>query len=110
MTAATRSNGIGGASFWSRAKMARTSGGKRSGSMLATWPSFIAAPLRSPSVSTSFSAVPVERLLGSAPASRLTPRVSASPPSWAPRPASFRSRERREDGGPSGALAMNPGT
>ena len=30
--------------------------------MLAAWPSFMAAPLRSPSVSTSFSALPRERL------------------------------------------------
>src|SRR5262249_3357291 len=108
-TAATVSKGIGGASFWSRARTARTSGGKRSGSMLAAWPSFIAAPFRSPRVCTSFSAVPRERLLGSDPVSRRTPRERASLPSWAPRPASLRSRASRVDGGPSGSLAMRSG-
>src|SRR6185369_4486227 len=43
------------------------------------------------------------------PASRFTPRARASVPSCAPRPASFRSRANREDGGPPGSLAMRCG-
>jgi hypothetical protein len=56
--------------------------------MLAAWPSFMAAPFNPPKVATSFSAVAKERPVGSAPASRRTPRATASVPNAAPRPAS----------------------
>ncbi len=73
----------------------RTSGERNSVSMDTAWPSFMAAPLSSPSVETSFSAAALLSSSGSSPTSRLAPLLRTSALSCAERPASLRKRVKR---------------
>ena len=77
----------------------RTSGVSNSVSMETAWPSFMAAPLSSPRVETSFSAAALLSSSGSSPTSRFAPFLRTSAPSCAERPASLRKRVRRPWGG-----------